>query len=108
MFDERFSEPLLPVHTYPTQPRQSCSVHQNTNDCMNQDLDNFRIDSQTGECITKGWYFDFGAFYVGEEERAQALCLAVYGASIEEIYEEDDELVYYTEWNEEEDAEDDE
>ena len=101
MFDERFSEPLLPVHTYPTQPRQSCSVHQNTNDCMNQDLDNFRIDSQTGECITKGWYFDFGAFYGGGEERSQALCLEVYGASIEEIYDEDDGLVYYTEWDEE-------
>lgn len=37
-----------------------------------------------------------------EEEKAEALCHEVYGASIEEIYEDDDELVYYTEWDEEE------
>lgn len=101
MFAERFSEPLFPVHTYPTEPRESCSVHQDTRDCMNQELDNFRIDSQTGECITEGWCFDFGSFYIGDETRAQALCHEVYGVSIEEIYEEDDELVYYTEWDEE-------
>ncbi len=103
MFDEHLGEPLFPFRTYPTQPRISCSVHENTNDCMNQELDNFRIDSQTGECITKGWYFDFGAFYIGDEERAESLCHEVYGVSIEEIFEEDDELVYYTEWSEEED-----
>lgn len=108
MFAERFSEPLFSVHSYPEEPRKSCSVHADTSYCMNQDLDNFRIDSQTGECITKGWYFDFGAFYIGEKSRAEALCHEVYGASIEEIFEEDDELVYYSEWSEEEEAEDDE
>ena len=39
-----------------------------------------------------------------EEEKAEALCYEVYGASIEEIYEDDDELVYYTEWGEEEEV----
>lgn len=97
----RITETPGEAKTYPSEPRQAREVHEDTTQCMNRERYDFCIESITGECITSGWFFDEGPYYVAEEKIVQELCQRIYGCSIEEVHEDNDELVYYTEWDEE-------
>lgn len=66
-------------------------------DAKEADDDSYRIDSQTQERIHSGWVFDDGADYIGDENRAEALCQKQWGLTIEQAYEQD--LVYWTQWD---------
>lgn len=104
-------------HVY-LQPANHCQVHGEQVEKCNpaywekEDLsdkealeeDEFRVDSETGECMSAGWYYADISGYIGNEERAEALCQRLWGQSITEAYEEceeefeDNDCFYYTEW----------
>lgn len=75
-----------PIHTYPEQ-------------CADEFPEDFRRDSQTGQCMKEGWVFEEGMYYIADRDRTEALCQKIFGASVEEVYEEYTEDVYYTEWD---------
>lgn len=92
------------------QPSNRCEVHEDEMEYCNLDNfgDNFsgmewRIDSETGECMNAGWMYEMGEAYIADEARAEALCQRLWGQSIEEAYEDseenhDGEAFFYTEW----------
>ncbi|WP_237243184.1 hypothetical protein [Rothia nasisuis] len=57
-----------------------------------------RVDSETGECMVEGWVFLGGLYYISNEQRAEELCRRLWGAGIEEVYSDETEDVYYSEW----------
>lgn len=63
----------------------------------------WRIDSETGHCMSTGWMYEMGEAYIADETRAEALCQRLWGQSIEEAYKDseenhDGEGFFYTEW----------
>lgn len=93
------------------QPSNFCEVHEEDLEKCNpaywlrEDLtdkeaaeeDSFRIDSETGDCMGCGWYWNTLAFYIKDEQRAEALCQRVWGQTITEAYNELEEMVEYGE-----------
>lgn len=67
------------------------------------DGNEWRIDSETGECMNAGWMFEMGEAYVADEDRAESLCQSLWNQNIEEAYEDSEEngngeAFFYTEW----------
>ena len=98
-------------HRY-LQPSHRCPIHQEEVSLCALDpyhsLDQWqgyewRIDSETGECMNAGWMFEMGEAYIADEDRAEALCQRLWNQNIEEAYEDSEEngngeAFFYTEW----------
>lgn len=93
------------------QPSNHCEVHEDEMEYCGFDPyeatfngAEWRIDSETGECMNAGWMYEMGKAYISDEARAEALCQRLWGQSIEEAYEDseenhDREVFFYTEWD---------
>lgn len=73
-------------------------IHSNPGACGDTTAENYRVDSETGECMKEGWIFFGGLYYIADEERAQRLSNTLWGLSLEEAYSDDSDDMYYTEW----------
>lgn len=80
------------------QPANKCKVHTDLGECGDRFADDYRIDSETGQCMTDGWVFLGGMYHIADELRAEALCLRLWGGGITEFYRDETDDVYYTEW----------
>ena len=68
-----------------------------SSDGLDEMLDEFtRVDSNSGELITSGWIVFWE--YFGVKAEAEEYCQKIFGGSIEEIYEDESEDVYFTDW----------
>lgn len=82
------------------QPANRCQVHTDLRHCGDPSAENYRIDSGTGQCMTKGWVFLGGLYYIADELRAEALCHSLWGSEIAQVYSDETDHIYYTEWGE--------
>lgn len=76
----------------------TCQLHDSPEQCADFDADDFRIDSQTGECMDEGWLISHD-FYIADEQRAEQLTQALWGQTVAEAYAEDDATCYWTQWS---------
>lgn len=98
-------------HIY-LQPSHHCPIHEEeVSLCALDPYDpwdkwygnEWRIDSETGECMNTGLMFEMGEAYIADENRAEALCQRLWNQNIEEAYEDSEEngngeAFFYTEW----------
>lgn len=75
----------------------TCTIHDTPQQCTDEKADNFRIDSQTGQCIWDGWVINED-IYIGDEERAEKITQELWGQTIEEAYDDDSDTCYWTQW----------
>ncbi|WP_237202012.1 hypothetical protein [Rothia nasimurium] len=80
------------------QPANRCEVHADLRECGDRLAEDYRVDSETGQCMVEGWVFLGGMYYIADELRAEALCRRLWGAGLEEVYSKETDDVYYTEW----------
>ncbi len=79
-------------------PPRICQLHPIGYACEEMNDDNYRRDSLKHVCIQAGFYFDELDEYYGSEADCNQRCLEHYGKTYSQVYEENPELVYYTEW----------
>lgn len=84
----------IPFDTY----LEHCHLTETDEGCELMGTDEFRIDSQTNECMTSGWIID-NDFYIADEDRAETLTQKLWGQTIEEAYAEDDDSCFWTQWD---------
>ena len=83
---------------YALQPANRCEAHADLEECGDRLAEYYRVDSETGQCMTDGWVFMGGMYYIADELRAGALCHRIWGIGLEEVYSDETDDVYYTEW----------
>ncbi len=94
--------PLYPLNMsrvlYALQPSNTCKVHTDLTLCGDRFAEDYRIDTQTGQCMNAGWIFLDSYYYIASQDRAEVLCHQLWGMGLEEKYDDSCDDVYYTEW----------
>lgn len=80
------------------QPTNRCEVRTDLTQCGDTTAESYKVDSETGQCMTDGWVFLGGMYYIADELRAEALCRRLWSLGIAEAYHDETDDVYYTEW----------
>lgn len=81
------------------QPSNRCSVHTDLSQCGDPLAEDYRLDSETGECMKEGWVFFGGDYHIAQEERAERICQTLWGAGLDQVYDDESDDLYYTEWD---------
>lgn len=89
---------INPLIFHALQPANRCEIHADLTQCGDTTADNYRVDSETGRCMSEGWAFFGGVYYIADEFRAEALCRRLWHAGIAEAYHDEADDIYYTEW----------